>query len=92
MEKVVSEIQLELCVDTFTFVKSPDLLCIFLNCFQDWIASLVLPVPQGEVDTIRSPFRLVGKDVFFKTWKPQGAGHTPYPRKHICPIDGVQSE
>ena len=49
MDKVVSGIQLEHRVDAFALVKGLDLLCIFLNCFQDWIAGLGLFVPQRAV-------------------------------------------
>lgn len=64
----------------------------FLNCFQNWIAGLGLPVPQGEIDAVRPAFRLVGEDVLLETRKPQRTGHAPYPGEHIRPIDGVQSE
>ena len=92
LDKVVSGIQLERCVDAFTLVKSLDLLCIFLNRFQDWITGLGLPVPQGEVRTVRPPFRLIGEDVLLETRKPQGTGHALYPREHIRPVDNPAKE
>ena len=63
MDKVVSGIQLEHRVDAFALVKGLDLLCIFLNCFQDWIAGLGLFVPQREIDAVWPALRLVGEDV-----------------------------
>ena len=47
LDKMVSRIQLEHCVDALVLVKGLDLLCIFLNCFQDWIAGLGLLLPQS---------------------------------------------
>ena len=79
LDEVVSGIQLEHCVDAFVLVKTLNLLCIFLNRFQDWITGLGLPVPQGEVRTVRPPFRLIGEDVLLETRKPQGTGHAPHP-------------
>ena len=56
LDKVVAGIQLEHRVDAFALVKSPDLFCIFLYCFQNRIAGLGLFVPQGEVDAVRPRF------------------------------------
>ena len=89
---MISGIQLEHRVDALVLVKGLDLLCIFLNCFQDWIAGLGLLVPQREIDAVWLALRLVGEDVFLETWKPQGTGHTPHPGEHICPVDSVQGE
>lgn len=79
LDEVISGIQLEYRVDALVLVKGLDLLCIFLNCFQDWITGLGLFVPQREIDAVRPVLRLMGKDVFLETWKPQGAGHAPHP-------------
>ena len=70
LDKVVSGIQPEHCVNALVLVKGLNLLCFFLNCFQDWIAGLGLLVPQGEVDAVRPALRLMGKDVFLETRKP----------------------
>ena len=70
LDKVVSGIQMERRVDAFVLVKGLNLLCIFLNCFQNRIAGFGLFVPQGEVDSVRPALRPVGKDVFLETWKP----------------------
>ena len=79
LDKMVSRIQLEHCVDALALVKSLDFLCILLNCFQNRIACLGLPVPQGEIDAVRPALRLVGEDVLFETRKPQGARRAPHP-------------
>ena len=81
LDKVVAGIQLEHRVDAFALVKSPDLLCIFLNCFQDWIACLSLLVPQREIYAVRPTLWLVRKDVLLHTGKPEGAGHASYTGK-----------
>ena len=46
LDEVISGIQLEHRVDALVLVKGLDLLCIFLNYFQNWIAGLGLFVPQ----------------------------------------------
>lgn len=79
LSKVVDRVQLEHRGDAFALVKSPDFLCVLLNCFQNWVAGFGLLVPKGEVQAVRPALRLVGKDVFLETRKPQGTGHTPYP-------------
>ena len=66
---MISGIQLEHRVDTFALVKRLDLLCIFLNCFQNRIAALGLFVPQREIDAVWPAFRLMEKDVFLETRK-----------------------
>ena len=68
LDKVVAGIQLEHRVAAFALEKSPDLLSIYLNCFQDWIACLSLLVPQREIDAVRPALRLVGEDVLFEAW------------------------
>ena len=66
LDEVISGIQLEHRVDTFALVKSLNLLCIFLNCFQNRIAGLGLFVPQREIDAVRPAFQLVGKTYSLK--------------------------
>ena len=78
LDEVVARIQLEHRVDPLPLKEGLDLLCIFLNCFQNRIAGLGLPVPQGEIDAIRPAFRLMGADVLLEPWKPQGAGSRPW--------------
>ena len=69
-----------------------DRLCVLLNGFQDRIAGLGLPVPQGEVYAVRPALRLVGEDVLLETRKPQRTGHAPHPGEHIRLANGIQGE
>ena len=85
-------IQLEHRVDAAALVKSPDLLCIFLDGFQDRVAGLGPLVHQGKADTVQPVFWLVGEDIRPEPRRLQGAGHAPHPREHVRPADGTQGE
>ena len=78
LDKVVAGIQLEHRVDAFALVKSLDLFCISLYCFQNRIAGLGLFVPQREIYAVWPALRLVGEDVLFEARKPQGTRHAPH--------------
>ena len=84
LDKVVTEIQPEHCVNAPTLIEVPNFFRILLNFFQNRVAGpgfllrvLVSLSPQREVYTVRPALQLAGADVLLESRKPHRTGHAP---------------